>query len=437
MESDIIAGIVGIAALLVMIALRCPISFALLTVGMGGMVYFMGLGSTINYIPTQIFQHLAKFTFIAAPLFLLMGYFAFEAGLTADAYKVARDWLGRLPGGLGVATVVANAAFGAAAGSSLASCAAFSKIAIPEMRKSGYSMRLATGIIASAGGLAILIPPSIIMIIYGILSETSPGKLFIAGIFPGLVYAAVIALGIIPMVRFSAAWKAERPPAPPLRARLYELRKMWGIGVLAALVIGGIYTGVVSATEAAALGAFGAFLLAIALRKMNWSVFKESVSDTVHASSMIFLLLAGASIFSTFMTLSGLMELATTSIINLDLPLLGLLGMLALLYIILGCFLDSISMMVLTLPFIMPVMVDQGIDFLWFGAFLCILVEIGAITPPMGLNIYVMKGVLGDQVSLEELFMGAGVFVLLEMVIVAIIIVFPQLATWLPGKMMG
>ena len=437
MDADLIVGIVGIAILLILMVLRCPIAFALVLVGTGGLVYFMGLEPAITYIPTQLFKYLAKFTFIAVPLFLLMGYFTFHAGLTADAYRVARNWVGHLPGGLGIATVLANAAFGAAAGSSLASCAAFSKIAVPEMARSGYSMRLATGIVASAGGLAILIPPSIIMIIYGILTETSPGKLFIAGIFPGLVYVAVIALAIIPLVRFSSTWKlqGEIPPPPPLRQRLNESRKLWGILVLALLVIGGIYTGLVAPTEAAGLGAFGAMLLALVLGKLNGPAFKDSVSSTLQASSMIFLLLAGASVFSTFLTLSGVMERVTTTIIKLDVPLAGLLGLLAILYVILGMFLDSISMMVLTLPFVTPIMLDKGIDFIWFGVFITILVEVGAITPPVGLNIYVMKGVLRDEISLEELFIGAAVFVPLILIVLGILIFIPELATWLPEKM--
>ena len=366
-----------------------------------------------------------------------MGYFTFHAGLTSDAYMVARDWVGHLPGGLGIATVLANAAFGAAAGSSLASCAAFSKIAVPEMARSGYSMRLATGIVASAGGLAILIPPSIIMIIYGILTETSPGKLFIAGIFPAMVYVAVIAISIIPLVRFSSTWKQQGtvPPPPPLRQRLHDSYRLWTILVLALLVIGGIYTGLVDPTEAAALGAFGAMLLALFLRKLSWAAFKDSVISTLHASSMIFLLLAGASVFSTFLTRSGLMAIVTNAIIKLDVPLFALLGLLAIFYVILGMFLDSISMMVLTLPFVTPVMVDKGIDFIWFGVFITILVEVGAITPPLGLNIYVMKGVLRDEISLEDLFIGSAVFVPIILVVLVILIVFPELATWLPGKM--
>jgi C4-dicarboxylate transporter DctM subunit len=437
MDPDLIVGIVGIAILLALMVLRCPIAFALVLVGTGGLVYYMGLEPAVTYIPAQLFKYLAKFTFIAVPLFLLMGYFTFHAGLTGDAYRVARNWVGHLPGGLGIATVLANAAFGAAAGSSLASCAAFSKIAVPEMARSGYSMRLATGIVASAGGLAILIPPSIIMIIYGILTETSPGKLFIAGIFPGLVYVAVLSAAIIPLVRFSSTWKLQGqvPPPPPLRQRLSESRKMWGILVLALLVIGGIYSGLVDPTEAAGLGAFGAMLLALVLGKLNRPAFKDSVSSTLQASSMIFLLLAGASVFSTFLTLSGVMERVTTAIIKLDVPLAALLGLLALLYVILGMFLDSISMMVLTLPFVTPIMLDKGIDFIWFGVFITVLVEVGAITPPVGLNIYVMKGVLRDEISLEELFIGAAVFVPLILIVLAILIFFPALATWLPEKM--
>lgn len=431
MDSEVIAGIVGIAALLVMIVLRFPISFALLIVGTGGLIFFYGIAGATSYIPNQLYTYLAKFSFMAVPLFLLMGSFAFEAGLTADAYEVARAWFGRLRGGLGIATVVANAIFGAACGSSLASCAAFSKISIPEMLKSGYSMRLSTGIVAASGGLSVLIPPSIIMIIFGVMTETSIGKLFIAGIFPGLVYAAAIGIGIIPMT--ARIPRGQQPP--PLKERIRSLRKVWGITILALLVIGGIYAGLVTAEEAAALGAFGALLLTLGLRKLNWRVFKGSIGETVYASSMIFLLLAGAAVFSIFMSRSGLMEMATNSIINMHLSLWALLGMLSLLYIILGMFLDSISMMILTLPFVVPIMVEQNIDFLWFGALLCVLVQIGCITPPMGLNIYVMKGVLGDQAKLEDLFLGAAPFVALEIVVVVILIFFPQIATWLPNNM--
>jgi len=210
---------------------------------------------------------------------------------------------------------------------------------------------------------------------------------------------------------------------------------LWTIFVLALLVIGGIYGGLVDPTEASALGAFGGMLLALLLRKLNWPAFKDSVSSTLHASSMIFLLLAGASVFSTFLTRSGLMALVTTAIIELQVPLLALLGLLAIFYVILGMFLDSISMMVLTLPLVTPVMVDKGIDFIWFGVFITILVEVGAITPPLGLNIYVMKGVLRDQISLEELFLGAAIFVPLILVVLGILIFFPELATWLPRKM--
>lgn len=436
MPSDLVVGIIGVAVLLFLMVIRCPISFALLFVGTTGLMYFMGVHPAATFIPLQIYQYLAQFTFIAVPLFLLMGYFAFHAGLTGDAYMVARDWVGHLPGGLGIATVLANAAFGAAAGSSLASCAAFSKIAVPEMSRNGYSMRLSTGIVACAGGLAILIPPSIIMIIYGILTQTSPGKLFIAGIFPGILYVIVISLGIIPMARFGSAWKTrEKISPPPLRKRLADTYRMWSIFVLALIVIGGLYSGLVDPTEAAALGAFGAMLMALSLGKLDWATFKDSVGSTLHASSMIFLLLAGASVFSTFLTRSGLMAVVTTTIIDMKVPLPALLGILAIFYVILGMFLDSISMMVLTLPFVVPIMVSKHIDFIWFGVFITVLVEVGAITPPLGLNIYVMKGVLRDQLTLEELFMGAATFVPLILLVLAILILFPQLATWLPQKM--
>lgn len=429
-------GIVGIIVVLILIILRFPIAFVLAGVGTLGIMWIFGFQRTIDYIPYQLFSHISKFTFTAVPLFLLMGYFAFYAGLTNEAYDAARAWVGNFPGGLALTTIAGCALFAATAGSSLAECAAMSKIAVPEMRKSGYSMRLATGVVASAGGMAVVIPPSIIMIIYGVLTETSIGTLLIAGILPGILYFGIFALAI-------SAFAYLRPSSAPReesadtswKAKRASFKKIWGIGVLFMLVIGGLYAGLVSPTEAAGLGAAGALVMAIAKKKLDWSTFKTAMVETTKASAMIFLLLAGASVFTLFMSATGVITSATSDLIGLKLSPVLLLSALFGLYIILGMFLDSISMMILTLPLVLPILQSQHISIIWFGVIMCMIVEIGCITPPMGLNVYVIKGALGKSVDLNDIFAGALPFVVLEVLIVITLYIFPIIALWLPSLM--
>lgn len=429
-------GIVGVLLLLVMILIRFPIAFALASIGTAGLIYLYSFDQALQFIPYQLYSHTSKFTFTAVPLFLLMGYFAFYAGLTEEAYDAARAWVGKLPGGLAITTIGGCAIFAATAGSSLAECAAMAKIAVPEMRKSGYSDRLATGVVASAGGLAVVIPPSIIMVIYGVLTETSVGELLIAGIIPGILYFAVFVLVVV-------GWAYVRPSSAPReanvdtswRARLASFKKVWGIMLLFGMVMGAIYGGLVTPTEAAALGAAGAILMTLVKGRLNWETLKAAVGDTVKASAMIFLLFGGASIFTIFMSVSGVINTATEFLISMDLSPLALLIALFSFYIILGMFLDSISMMILTLPLVIPMIQAQGLSIIWFGVIMCMIVEIGCITPPMGLNVYVMKGALGKEVELSDIFAGALPFVALEIIIVVILYMAPQLALWLPAQM--
>jgi tripartite ATP-independent transporter DctM subunit len=396
----------------------------------------MGLDRVLSYYPHIIFSHTSKFTFTAIPLFLLMGYFAFYAGITDEAYQCARAWLGRIPGGLGIATVGACAIFAASAGSSLAECAAMSKIAVPEMVKSGYSKRFATGIVASAGGLAVVIPPSIIMVIYGVATETSVGKLLIAGILPGLLYALTFALSIFAAAYF---WPSLAPIETTVdtswQARRKTLVKLWEIVLLFSVSIGGIYVGLATPTEGATLGAVAAFALAIFKGRLSWKVLKEAVSETITASAVIFLLFAGATTFTIFITYSGVIDAFSTWLIGLGFTKLGLFTAILVFYIILGCFLDSISMMILTLPFVVPIIEAQDMSLIWFGVIMCMIVEIGCITPPMGLNVYVMKAAMGDSVELTDIFAGALPFVLVMVLVVFILYFFPQIALWLPNLM--
>jgi C4-dicarboxylate transporter DctM subunit len=429
-------GFIGIFLLIFLIMMRVPIAIALAGVGIFGLTYMMGLERVVLYVPHQVYSRVAKFTFTAVPLFLLMGYFAFYAGITDEAYGVARAWVGRIPGGLGLATVLGCALFAASAGSSLGECAAMSKIAVPEMEKSGYSRRLATGLVASAGGLAVVIPPSVIMVIYGVLTEQSVGELLVAGILPGILYFGVFAIAIF-------LYALIRPESAPLEpksnvswsVRFKSLGRVWEIAILFAVSVGGIYAGLVTPEEAAALGASAAVLLTLAKGKLNWGILKQAIIETVCGSAIIFMLFVGAAIYTMFLTLTGVLEASTDWLIGLNLSRQGLFWALIFLYVIMGSFLDAISIMLVTLPLVLPIIEAQELSLIWFGVIMCMIVEIGCITPPMGLNVYVMKAAMGRSIDINEIFLGALPFVVLMLIIIAILYAFPQIALWIPSLM--
>ena len=429
-------GFLGGIALIVLIIIRVPIAFALLSIGVIGLTILMGFSQVLSYVPYQIYSRTADFTFTAIPLFLLMGYFAYYAGITDEAYDVARAWVGRVPGGLGLATVVGCALFAASAGSSLGECAAMSKIAVPEMRKSGYSARLATGLVASAGGLAVVIPPSVIMVIYGVLTEQSVGKLLVAGIMPGVLYFGVFALSV---VLFAIIWPRLAPLEPSAvsswKNRLRSLARLWEIAVLFTIAIGGIYAGLVTPTEGAALGAFAAILLTLFKGRLSWSVFKLAILETVSAAAVIFTLFIAADVFTMFLNMTGVLQTSTAWLLGLDLSRDMLFWALILFFVIMGSFLDAISIMLVTLPLIVPIIEAQNLSLIWFGVIMAMIVEIGCITPPMGLNVYVMKAAMGKSIELNDIFIGALPFVGLQLIIVAILFYFPEIALWLPGYM--
>lgn len=429
-------GFLGVSALIFLIIIRVPIAFALAGVGVLGLIALMGLHQVIAFVPHQIYSRTADFTFTAVPLFLLMGYFAHYAGITDEAYDVARAWVGRVPGGLGLATVAGCALFAASAGSSLGECAAMSKIAVPEMRKSGYSAKLATGLVASAGGLAVVIPPSVIMVIYGVLTEQSVGKLLVAGVLPGVLYFGVFAAGIVLFaIVFPHLAPLESTRVTSWSQRLRSLGKIWEIAILFAVAIGGIYAGLVTPTEGAALGAFAAVLLTLIKGRLTWSIFKQAVLETASAAAVIFMLFVSADVFTMFLNLTGVLQATTNWLLELNLSRDLLFWALILLFVIMGSFLDAISIMLVTLPLIMPIIEAQNMSPIWFGVIMAMIVEIGCITPPMGLNVYVMKAAMGKSIELNDIFMGALPFVGLELIIVAILFYFPDIALWLPSLM--
>ena len=431
-------GYVGCAAFAALIFLRTPIAYAMAIVGALGLLCVYDVSAVFKFVPFEMFSQTSSFTLASLPLFLLMGYLAFYADLATDSYEAAKAWFGRVPGGLAVGTVYACAIFGACSGSSLATCAVFSKMSVPEMIKAGYNRKLSLGVVAAGGGLDVLIPPSIIMVVYGVMTETSIGKLLIAGIVPGIVYACIFAVAIAG----ACWWKPEL--APPFRsidtswrAKWATVRNLWAVAALFILVLGAIYAGWATPDEAAAVGVVGAAALLAYRRRFSWSAVKGATIDSAKASAMIFLLLGCAGIFAKFMSVTGVIATLTKSVMDMGLPFWGLMGCLILLYLVLGCFLDAISMMLLTMPLVAPLITAHQQSLVWFGVFISMMVVIGAVTPPLGLNCYVMKAAMGKDVELNEIFAGALPFVVLMLVIAIIIAAFPQLSLWLPNMMAG
>jgi tripartite ATP-independent transporter DctM subunit len=431
-------GYIGCAAFAALIFLRTPIAYAMAIVGTLGLFSVYDFAAVFKFVPFEMFSQTSSFTLASLPLFLLMGYLAFYADLATDSYEAAKAWFGRVPGGLAVGTVYACAIFGACSGSSLATCAVFSKMSVPEMIKAGYNRKLSLGVVAAGGGLDVLIPPSIIMVVYGVMTETSIGKLLIAGILPGIVYACIFAVAIA-----GACWwhPALAPPFRNVdtswRAKWAALRNLWAVAALFVLVLGAIYAGWATPDEAAAVGVVGAAALLAYRRRFSWTAVKGATIDSAKASAMIFLLLGCAGIFAKFMSVTGVIARLTQSVMDMALPFWGLMGCLILLYLVLGCFLDAISMMLLTMPLVSPLITAHGQSLVWFGVFISMMVVIGAVTPPLGLNCYVMKAAMGKDVELNEIFAGALPFVFLMLVIAIIIAAFPQLSLWLPDMMAG
>ncbi|KIX12611.1 TRAP transporter large permease [Dethiosulfatarculus sandiegensis] len=434
MEAWII-GLIGIGVLLVLIALRTHVAFALAVVGAAGYFAILGWRPTSGLLGLEPYTFIANFVLTTVPLFLLMGYLAHHAGLTKDVYHTARLWLSNIPGGLAIASVAGCAAFAAACGSSLATAAMMGRVSIPEMIRHKYDAGLATGTVAAAGTIGSLIPPSILLILFGALTETSIGLLLIAGFIPG-VLSALIYMGMI-FLR-SLRNKALGPVSEEKVGwgeRFKALKYTWGIFVLFILVIGGIYFGFFTPTEAGGVGASGAFLIAALTGKLKLTNFWESLSDTVRSTSQIFAIALGATIFTKFMAVSDLPNVICEFVLTLDIHPVAILAGLSIVYVFLGMFLDPVGVMLLTLPVVFPVMEGLGFNMVWFGIIMIKYLEIGLITPPVGLSVYVIKGVVGDQIELETIFKGIAWFVAMDILTLVILIAFPQITMFLPNTM--
>jgi C4-dicarboxylate transporter DctM subunit len=369
------------------------------------------------------------------PLYIIMGHFTYHAGFVTEVFKAAQAWVGRVHGGVVQATIAGGTVFGAACGSGLASCAILAKITIPEMTRLGVDRKLAYGAVASVGPIAQMIPPSILMVIYGVIAGQSVGKLLIAGIFPGIL------AGVNFMIMVYIRAKRNPSLAPRVKGISWKesfisLKGVWGVGTLAVLMLGGIYTGVFTPTEAGAVGAFGAFVLSLALRRLSWRDLRECLAETSQTVGMVFLIVAGAFMFSIFLSISRLPAHVSDFLVGLEMPrLVILLGVLAL-YIALGFFMDMLAVLFITLPTIIPAILSLGYDPIWFGVLVVHTCEVGLITPPYGLNLFIIKGIVPNS-KLSEIIAGVWPFFFVDMITLAMYIAFPQIALFLPERMMG
>jgi tripartite ATP-independent transporter DctM subunit len=426
-------GLLGLGVLFVLVILGMRIAFATALVGFLGLCALKNVtvaSKVLGFLPHGIVAH---YSLSVIPLFIIMGYYAFYAGLTDDIFFTARQWFGHYPGGLAITTVFGCAGFAACTGASTASAAVMGRVAIPEMTKYGYHPRLAAGVVAASGTLASLIPPSVILVIYGIITEQSVGKLLIAGFIPGVVSAAIYAGMIYVRVKISPEL-GQTQPAASWKERFLSLKGTWGILCIIFLIMGGIYSGIFTPTEAGAAGAFGAFLLALGMRRLTKERFKESLLETGRTTIMIFSIVVGVLIFVRFLALSGLPNRMSEIVLLLPLPPLLVLMLILMIYVFLGMFLDAIGMMMLTLPLIFPAVVALGFDPIWFGIILVKMCEICLITPPVGLNVYVVHSV-APEIPLEEIFRGVLPFVAMDILTVGLLIMFPQIITFLPSLM--
>jgi C4-dicarboxylate transporter DctM subunit len=428
-----VVGLIGIALLLLLLSMRMYIGLALIFVGFLGYSYLTRISIGLELFGTVPYTTGSMYELSIIPLFILMGQFAHVSGLSRDIFNSVYKWIGHFPGGLAMATVFGCGGFAAISGSSTATAATMGSIALPEMKEYKYDARLATGCVAAGGTIGILIPPSIGFVVYGILTEESIGKLFMAGIIPGVMLLFLYMAVIYIMCRINPELgpKGEKPP---FIERIKALRNTWETLLLFLVVMGGIYFGIFTPIEAAGIGAFGTFLFALLKRKMNVRILFECLLATGRLSGMIMLIMIGADIYAYFLSISkipmSLAGLMTYFVVSKYLVLAAIL----LIYFILGCFLDAIAMIVLTIPIFYPLTQSLGLDPIWLGVIIVIIMEIGLITPPVGMNVFVIRGIAKD-VPITTIFKGIWPFLVASILAIIIIILIPPLATFIPSRM--
>lgn len=431
--SNLDIGILGTVVALVLIALRVPIGLSLGLVSIVGISQMFNMSVAWGMISATPFDYVGQWELSAAPMFLLMGFLCSSTDMTRGLFLSLRLYLARLPGGLAITSVGACAFFAAASGSSVATASAMSRMAVPEMLKQGYDKGLATGTIAASGTLGSLIPPSVLLILYGVYAQVSVGQLFMAGFIPGILSALIYMAMIVTRVKLNPSLAGETPPPPTDEERREALRDVWPLPTLILLVLGGIFSGVFSPTEAGALGAFFAAVIGAVRGKLTRAAVIEAVTQAVVSTGSIFIILIGSLFFTRFLALSGLPTAFSNAILSVSSEIWWILFAVTLIYLVLGMLIDSIGLLLLTLPIFVPLVQTTGIDAIWFGIIIVKLLEIGLVTPPIGLNVYMINGALNNAVTLPEIFRGIWWFLLMDLATLLILILFPALTLWLPS----
>jgi tripartite ATP-independent transporter DctM subunit len=425
-------GLFGVLCLVVLLFMRVWVGTVMAFVGFLGFAYITNLKSAVQVIGVVPFSTIANETVASVPLFILMGVVVSNTGVAADLYRTAYKWLGHLRGGLAMATVLACGGFAAISGSSQAAVATMGKVALPEMKKYGYDSKLACGVVSAGGTIGILIPPSMGFILYGILTEESIGKLFMAGIIPGLL-EILFYIGVVIVLCRLRPSLGPAGPKTGFGEKVVSLKYTWSILVLFLLVMGGIYGGWFTPTEAGAVGAFGAIVISAVARKFTRQNFLASVLEAAQTTAMMVFMLASAFIFMKFMAVSRLPDLLAGFIGGLPFPPMVIMMFIIMMYIVLGMFLDGPSSIVLTLPVLFPVILSLGFDPIWYGVIMVRVIEVGLITPPMGLNVFILAGV--SNMPLGYIFKGIIPFFIADLLHIALLVAFPAISLFLPSAM--
>ncbi len=424
-------GILGILILIFLFVIEVPVAFAMIMVGIAGFGYLVSPYAALDMLAMDLFENFSSYNLTVIPMFVFMGCLAFEIGMSRSLFDASHALFGKVRGGLAMATILACAGFAAICGSTNATAAAMGAVSLPHMKRYGYNDSLATGSVAAAGSLGILIPPSALLIVFGIITEESIGKLFIAGILPGLLLAVLFILTIALLCARNPALAPTGEPTT-MRQKSRAILATAEVLVLFFLVLGGLFTGWFSPTQAGGAGAAGVLILGLLRRKLTLKAFLSAGKDTLLITCMVMFIVAGAMVFGHFIAVTEIPFRLSDWVSDLDLPPMVIMAIIVLVHLIGGCFMDGFALIVLTVPILLPLIHSLGIDIYWFGIIIVLIVEMGTITPPVGVNVYVIKGVAGD-VPLETIFKGIFPFLLALIVGVAILMVFPQIATFLPS----
>lgn len=431
-----IIGLIGVGLLLALLVTGMPIAMGAMLAGFLGIWYLAGIEPALVTLGTAPFSRAATYVFLIIPLFVLMGYVAFEAGLAKNAFETAKRWLGHIPGGVAMAVIAGNAAFGACSGSSIAATATMGKISLPEMERLNYSPRLAAGVIAATGTFASMIPPSGMLVVYAIMSEVSVGQMLLAGLIPGFITAVLYAALLYLRIKRNPSIAGGIMASSSWRERFRSLPQIWAVGVIAVVIIGGIYTGIFTPIEAAGISAFvSLILLLIRKRLKSWASFKEALLSTGKTTAMIFFLIVGFVIFAHFVALSRLPSSIMDWIFALGLNRYIVLALIIVVYILLGMVMDALGILLVTLSVTLPIITTLGFDPIWFGVIIVKLCEIGAVTPPVGINVYVVKGI-APNIPMGDVFWGALPFVIADVACLVLLIALPQIVLFLPNTML-